>query len=368
MERASPKIPSVAVLNVTDFEAMARSKMEPTAFDYYAGGSGDERTLADNIAAFDRYVLTPRVLVDAEKVELSQTIAGTPLAFPVMLAPTAFNRLAHEDGEVAAARAAGAMGTAMVCSTIATMPLEEIAKAATGPLWFQLYVYRDREVTKDLVRRAEAAGFRALVLTVDTPRLGRRERDIRNRFALPPGLSIANLERYATPGATGWSGASSFQEYVHKLLDGSLTWESVEWLRSVTTLPIFIKGVLSPDDAAMAVNAGASGIVVSNHGGRQLDGAIATIDALAPVVDAARDLPVILDGGIRRGTHVLKALALGAQAVLIGRPYLWALAADGENGVKTVLEMLRAELELAMALAGCPRVADVTRALISTRG
>jgi len=357
----------VAVLNLSDFEAIARSKMEPTAFDYYAGGSGDERTLADNIAAFDRYVLTPRVLVNAETVDLSLTIADTRLRFPVMLAPTAFNRLAHEDGELAAARAAGGMGTAMICSTISTYSLEDIAKAATGPLWFQLYVYRDREVTKDLVRRAEAAGYEALVLTVDTPRLGRRERDVRNRFSLPPGLAIGNLERYGDEKALRWAGASSFQEYVHALLDGSLTWESVEWLRSITKLPILIKGVLSPEDATQATMVGARGIIVSNHGGRQLDGAIATIDALGPVVDAAGAMPVILDGGIRRGSHVLKALALGAKAVLIGRPYLWALAADGENGVATALEMLRSELELAMALCGCTTLDSVGRALISRR-
>ena len=355
------------VLNLADFEAIARSRMDPAAFDYYAGGSGDERTLADNTAAFDRYVFTPRVLVNAETVDLSQTIAGTHIRFPVMLAPTAFNRLAHEDGELAAARAAGRMGTAMICSTIATYPLEEIAKAAIGPLWFQLYVYRDREVTRDIVRRCEAAGFRALVLTVDTPRLGRRERDVRNKFALPPGLSIANLERYGDQHAVRWGGASSFQEYVHALLDGSLTWESVEWLRSITTLPILIKGILHPADATMAGLVGASGIIVSNHGGRQLDGAIATIDALGPVVDAAGAMPVLLDGGIRRGTHVLKALALGAKGVLIGRPYLWALAADGENGVASALEMLRSELELAMALAGCTKLSDVSRALISRR-
>lgn len=357
----------MAPLNISEFEAIARTRMEPTAFDYYAGGSGDERTLADNVAAFDRYVFTPRVLIDAEHVDLSQSVAGTDIRFPIMLAPTAFNRLAHEDGELAAARAAGAMGTAMICSTIATYPIEEVAAVATGPLWFQLYVYRDREVTRDLVKRAEAAGVGALVLTVDTARLGRRERDVRNKFTLPAGMSIANLERYGNDQALRWAGASSFQEYIHKLFDGSLTWESVEWLRSQTTLPIFIKGVLHPDDARLAAKAGASGIVVSNHGGRQLDGAIATIDALGPVVDAAGDLPVLVDGGVRRGTHVLKALALGAKAVLIGRPYLWALAADGENGVKTALEMLRSELELAMTLAGCTRLSDVKRALISRR-
>lgn len=354
-------------LNISDFEALARSRMEPTAFDYYSGGAGDETTLSDNIAAFDRYVLTPRVLVNAETVDLSVTIADTALRFPVMLAPTAFNRLAHEDGELAAARAAGGMGTAMICSTISTFPLEEIAQASTGPLWFQLYVYRDREVTRDLVRRAEAAGFQALVLTVDTPRLGRRERDIRNKFSLPPGLSIANLKRYGDAKALRWAGASSFQEYVHALLDGSLTWESVEWLRSITKLPILIKGILSPEDATMASTLGVRGIIVSNHGGRQLDGAIATIDALGPVVDAAGAMPVLLDGGVRRGSDVLKALALGAKAVLIGRPYLWALAADGESGVASALEMLRSELELAMALAGCADLESVKRSLISRR-
>jgi 4-hydroxymandelate oxidase len=357
----------VAAINLSDFEAIARTRMEPTAFDYYAGGAGDERTLAENTAAFSRYVFVPRVLVNAETVDLSTTVCGTSLSFPVMLAPTALNKLGHEDGEIAAARAAGATGTAMVCSTISTIPLEDVAKEATGPLWFQLYVYRDRTVTRDLVHRAKAAGYAALVLTVDTPRLGRRERDVRNRFSLPDGLSIANLEPYGNADALRWAGASSFQEYVHHLLDGSLTWESVEWLRSITDLPILIKGILSPDDARLAVTAGASGIIVSNHGGRQLDGAIATIDALAPVVDAAGDLPVLLDGGVRRGADVLKALGLGAKAVLIGRPYLWALAADGESGVREVLHILRDELELAMALSGCTSVRTLDPSLVRPR-
>jgi 4-hydroxymandelate oxidase len=249
----------------------------------------------------------------------------------------------------------------MCCSTISSTSIEDIAAAATGPLWFQLYVYRDRDVTRDLVKRAEGAGCRALVLTVDTPRLGRRERDMRGGFALPDGITIANLERYGTPDALRWAGSSTFTEYVHRLLDDSLTWQSFDWLKTVTSLPVLIKGVLTAEDAALVLAHGADGLIVSNHGGRQLDGAIATIDALPEVVQAASGrIPVLMDGGIRRGTDVFKALALGAAAVCIGRAYLWGLAANGEAGVTTVLEMLRVELELTMALAGCPSIAAIT--------
>jgi 4-hydroxymandelate oxidase len=350
---------------LADFEPAARVGMDPGAFDYYAGGAGTERTLAENQRAFDRIVLRPRMLVGTAQVDTSATVLGERLTWPVGLAPTAFNALGHPHGELAAARAAGPRGTLMCCSTIASYPLEDIAAVATGPLWFQLYVYRDREVTRDLVHRAEAAGYRALVLTVDTPRLGRRERDIRNRFALPDHVRIRNLERYATAGATGWSAESSFTEYVHRFLDPSLTWESVEWVRSISRLPVLVKGILTAEDGALAFAHGASGVVVSNHGGRQLDGAIATADALPEVVEVAAGRgPVLLDGGIRRGTDVLKALALGASAVLIGRPYLWGLAAAGEHGVGRVLDLLRADLELAMALAGCPSIAAITRALV----
>lgn len=342
--------------------------MEASAYDYYAGGAGDERTLADNRAAFDRIALRPRVLTGVERPETAIELLGHSLALPVALTPTAFNRLGDPEGELAAARAAGAAGTLMCCSTIGSYPLEEIAAAATGPLWFQLYVYRDREVTRDLVRRAETAGYRALVLTVDTPHLGRRERDVRNRFALPDDVRIRNLERYAQAAATHWPEASSFTQYVHDLLDPTLTWESIDWLRSVTRLPVLVKGILTADDAELAVQHGVAGIVVSNHGGRQLDGSVATIDALPEVTDrVAARVPVLMDGGIRRGTDVLKALALGANAVLIGRAYLWGLAARGESGVRQVLDLLRSELELAMALAGCPTVASVTRALVVRR-
>jgi len=351
---------------VRDFEAIARDRMEHSAFDYYAGGAGDERTLAENQAAFGRIVFRPRMLVSAERVDLATDVLGVRLPFPVGLAPTAFNRLGHPDGELAAARAAGAAGTLMCCSTIASHTLEEIAAAATGPLWFQLYIYRDRSITTDIVRRAEAAGYRALVLTVDTPRLGRREKDVRNGFVLPADVTIRNLDRYGDRDATGWKKGSSFTEYVHRMLDPNLTWESVAWLRSITTLPILIKGVLAAGDGALAVEHGAAGVVVSNHGGRQLDGAMATIDALEDVVQAVGSRgTVLLDGGVRRGVDVMAAIALGARAVLIGRPYLWSLAAAGEAGVRQCLEFLRSELELAMALAGCPSIAAITRALVA---
>jgi 4-hydroxymandelate oxidase len=359
-------MPVADPVNLLDFEPLARARLDPHAYDYFAGAAGDERTLAENRLGFDRLALRPRVLVDVSTIDPSTTVLGHRLSFPVMLAPTALNRLGHPDGEVAAARAAGAAETVMVVSTTASATIEEVAEAASGSLWFQLYVHRDREVTRDLVRRAEAKQYGALVLTVDMPRMGRRERDMRNRFTLPAGVTIRNLEVAGRPDAAAWDADSSFLEYVHNLLDPTLTWESIGWLKSITRLPILIKGVLTSEDAGRAMAAGADGIVVSNHGGRQLDGAMATIDALPDIAErVAGRFPVLLDGGIRRGTDVLKALALGASAVLIGRPYLWGLAAGGEEGVRRVLGLLRAELELAMALCGCPSIGAIRRSLVA---
>lgn len=357
----------MAPINLADYEALARSRMEPSAWAYYAGAAGDERTLADNVEAFGRIRLMPRVLVDVSRVDTSTTVLGEALSMPILLAPTAFNKLAHPEGELAASRAAAGAGTVMVASTIATSPLEEIAAAAPGPRWFQLYVYKDRSVTEELVARAEAAGYRAIVLTVDTPMLGRRERDMRNTFTLPAGMGIANFaglrERL---DATGWAPGSSFATYVHDLFDASLTWESVEWLRASTKLPVLLKGILSPDDASRAAGAGAAGVIVSNHGGRQLDGAIASIDALPRIVDAVGGrIDVLMDGGVRRGTDVLKAIACGARAVLVGRPYLWGLAVDGEQGVRHVLEILRSELQLSMALSGRPSISQIDRGVLA---
>jgi isopentenyl diphosphate isomerase/L-lactate dehydrogenase-like FMN-dependent dehydrogenase len=352
-------------INIREFEAAARGRMERTAFEYYAGAACDERTLAANCDAFSRIFLRPRVLVDVSRIDLATSVLGEPIAMPVMLAPTAFNRLAHPDGECAAARAAAGAGTIMVASTLSTCTLEEIAAASSGPLWFQLYVYKDRALTTELVGRAEQAGFRALVLTVDTPHLGRRERDVRNRFTLPAHLAVANFSSIKAD-AERWGVHSSFSAYVHDLFDASLTWDAVAWLRSITKLPIVLKGILTAEDARLAVSHGADGIIVSNHGGRQLDDATPTIVALPEVVEAVDGrTPVLMDGGIRRGTDAFKALALGARAVLIGRAYLWGLAADGEAGVRAVLSLLRDELQLAMALAGRPTIASIDRSAVT---
>ncbi|MFL6237698.1 MAG: alpha-hydroxy acid oxidase [Thermoanaerobaculia bacterium] len=355
-------------VNVFDLEAVAREKLSRDALDYYAGGAHDEVTLRENRAAFDRLSLAYKVLVDVSRRDLAATVLGQPVSMPILVAPTAFHRLATPEGERATARAAGAAGTVMILSTLSTTPIEEVVAAASGPVWFQLYVYRDRKATEGLVRRAEAAGCRALVLTVDAPLLGRRERDVRNRFRLPPGLAVANLlpEGYGElPPAAADSGLAA---YVASFLDPALTWRDVAWLRSITSLPVLVKGIVRPDDALRAAEAGAAGIVVSNHGGRQLDTSPATLDVLPEIADAlsahGHRIELLMDGGVRRGTDVLKALALGARAVLVGRPILWGLAADGEAGAILALRMLRDELDLAMALAGAPTVADVTRDLV----
>ncbi len=355
-------------IRIDDYEGLARERMERSAYDYYAGGAGDERTLAANRAAFDAITLRPRALVDVSRIDVATTVLGQPVALPVLLSPTAFNRLAHDDGEMAAARAARTAGTVMIGSTLSTCTLEDVATAGQGPLWFQLYVYKDRGLTQELIARAEACGYGALVLTVDTPLLGRRYRDLRNNFVLPEGISMRNFEAAMT-NAARWGVHSSFSSYVHDLFDATLTWDAVSWLLGQTRLPIIVKGILTEEDASLAVHNGVSGVIVSNHGGRQLDGVNASIDALPEVVDAvAGRVEVLMDGGIRRGTDVLKALALGARAVCIGRPYLWALAAAGEAGVVDVLRILREELALAMALSGRPTVASIDRSLVRKRG
>jgi len=353
-------------INLFEYEALARSRMEPTAWDYYQSGAEDEVTLRENRAAFERIKLRPRMLRGVDDCDTSVTLLGERLSLPVLVAPTAYQRLAHPEGEAAMARGAGAAGAIMTVSTMATMSLEEVAQSATGPLWFQLYVYKDRSVTEALVRRAEAAGYEALVLTVDAPYLGRRERDIRNGFGLPSGLFVANFAGQALGDQPGIDpGQSGLAVYVTTQLDPTLTWESVEWLRSITRLPVLVKGILTAEDAREAASLGVTGIIVSNHGGRQLDGAVAAIEALPEIVEAVAGRALVLvDGGVRRGTDVLKALALGADATLIGRPTLWALAADGAAGVKRALGLLREELRLAMALSGCKSLAEVNRSLV----
>ncbi len=351
-------------INLFDFEKLAESRVGRAAWDYYASGAGDEITLRDNHAAYDRIRLRYRVLRDVSQRDLSATVLDQRVSMPVLIAPTAFHGLACPDGELATARAAGAAGTIMMLSTLSNTALEDVAQAAAGPLWFQLYIYKDRGATADLVERAGAAGFGAIVLTVDAPVLGKRERDIRNRFALPPDLAVQNLAP-AGMGAIPPSQGSGLAAYFASLLDASISWKDLEWLRSATRLPVLVKGIVRGDDAQRAVELGASAVIVSNHGGRQLDTAPPTINVLAEIVQAVDGrAEVLIDGGIRRGTDVVKALALGARAVLLGRPILWGLAVDGQAGVCRVLDLMRAELDSAMALCGCASLADITPDLV----
>lgn len=352
--------------NLEQLEEMARERVSSPAYDYVAGGSGDERTLAANRAAYRRWRLVHRVLRDVSDRDPSTTVLGTPVDFPALVAPTAFHKLMHEEGEAATARGTAEAGTLFVASTLATTSLETIAEASDGPRWFQLYIYRDRELTASLVDRAENAGYGALVLTVDSPVWGRRERDIRNGFSLPEPLGLANfedLEQEDLPEAG--SGVDGLAEYVARQLDPSLTWEDVAWLRNRTELPLLIKGIVHPDDARRAVEHGCEGVVVSNHGGRQLDAGTSTLEALPGVVQAVDGrAQVFVDGGVRRGTDVLVALALGARAVLVGRPVLWSLAVGGRRGVTRALGLLREEFDNAMALSGVRRPEEIDADLV----
>jgi len=359
----------VPLVNVFDYEELARQKLSQPFFDYLAGGADDEVTLHRNREAFQRIELRPRALVDVSNVDLATTVLGREVAMPVLLAPVALQRLAHSEGEVASARAAAEAGTIMALSTMASATIEEVAAAADGPKWFQLYVHPDRDVAKRLVQRAEAAGYLAICLTVDVPHLGRRERDLRNRLEYPPDVTHMNYAgEIEAPPITVAPGQSALAASAGHLIDPSLTWDVLDWLRSVTALPILVKGITIAEDARLAVDKSVAGIVVSNHGGRQLDGAPATIDVLPEIVAAVEGrCEVLFDSGIRRGTDVLKALALGANAVLIGRAFMWGLAVGGEEGVARVLAMLRNELELAMALCGCRSVAEISRDVVRGR-
>ncbi|MEV4013959.1 alpha-hydroxy acid oxidase [Nonomuraea angiospora] len=339
--------------SLREFEAEARARLDPAHYDYFAGGAGDEVTVRANEAAFARIGLVPRVLRGAAKLRTGLTLLGSRAAMPVLVAPTAFHRLADPEGERATARAAAAAETIMIVSMAATVAIEEVAAAAPGAdLWFQLYVQPDLAFTETVVRRAEAAGCKALVVTVDSPVLGRRERDLRNDFHdLPGHLCCENLR--------------DGDRVRPILMSPELSWEHIDRLRELTALPIVVKGVTHPGDARIALGHGVSAIMVSNHGGRQLDTVPASIDLLPDIVAAVGGaVPVLLDGGIRRGTDVLKALALGAAAVAVGRPVIWGLAADGERGVARVLGRLRAEVEHALALCGCASIGDLDASMV----
>jgi len=348
-------------VNLIEYESHARAVLDSTAYAYVAGGSAQEITMRANRDRFDAIRLAPRVLRDVSRIDTTLELFGQKLEFPVLLAPTAFHKLLHAEGEIATARGAGAAEALLVVSSLATVAIENVARAAQGLLWFQLYMQRDRSTTEELVRRAEAAGCRALVVTVDTPVLGSRDRERRPGFAFPPELRPENLVAQMRTGNETWDRHDVYNQLIHP----GLTWQDVTWLRSIARVPVLLKGILVADDAKLAVEHGADGIVVSNHGGRNLDTVPATIDALPGVIDAVQGrVPVLMDGGVRRGTDVIKALALGASAVLIGRPYLWGLAHDGAAGVQRVVELLRRELIESMALCGRPRLSDLDRSVL----
>ncbi|MFI9508832.1 alpha-hydroxy acid oxidase [Nocardia sp. NPDC052566] len=351
------------VLNLREIEAAARAVLDPVYIDYIAGGARDEITVRDNEAAFARLRLLPRVLRGSAKRELGVTLFGSQPSMPILVAPTAFHKLVHPDGELATVRAAAAAGTVTIASMAATVSVGEMADAARavtgGPaaLWFQLYIQPDLEITETLVRRATDAGATALVVTVDSPARGPNERNLRNGFAdLPSGLACQNL-RDLRDGESG---------QLHQIvMSPEISWQHIDWLRGITALPILLKGVLHPEDVRIAVQHGVDGLLLSNHGGRQLDTVPATIDLLPEIVTAvAGRIPIVLDGGVRRGTDVIKALALGASAVALGRPILWGLGLRGEAGVRLVLELLRDEFDHAMTLCGATGVRDLTPDLV----
>ena len=355
---------STPPLTLADQAAQAERLLEPAVWAYLCGGAADELTLRANLSAWQRLPLWPRVLRPLAGGHTRVQLLGRTLAHPILLAPVAWQRLAHPDGEIATALAAAALEAGLVLSTQSSTPLEAVAQAVRGdpgrgPLWFQLYWQADRGFNRALVQRAEAAGYEAIVLTADAPVQGVRDRERRAGFTPPPGVRAVHLQDApAAPAAAG--------TYCAGLPAHAPSWDDVAWLRGCTRLPVWLKGVLHPQDARQALALGVAGLIVSNHGGRTLDTAPATADALPRVREAVQDaLPLVVDGGIRRGTDVLKAIALGARAVLIGRPVLWGLAVDGEAGVGHALAMLRRELDLAMALCGCPDVAAITRDLIT---
>ena len=361
-----PIVPADFV-SLDDFERHALEVLAAMPRDYYRSGAWGEVTLRENRAAWERLRIWYRVMRDVSARATEAEVLGAGATLPLCVAPTALHRMAHPDGELATARAAACAGVPMILSSLSTTAVEEVHAAARAAdpaarTWMQIYIGRDRGAVRALAQRAQGAGCDALVLTVDTPVWGIRERDIRNHFRVPDGMRIVHLERPGGP--TGHAG-SGIHEALAWTIDASLTWRDFEWLRDSTPLPVVLKGICRAEDAARGVELGAKGILVSNHGGRQLDGAPATVEALPHVVDAvAGRVPVLVDGGVRRGTDILRALALGAQAVCVGRPVLWGLASAGEAGVARVLEILRHEFDVSLALAGCASCGDVTADLL----
>ncbi|MEY3353392.1 MAG: hypothetical protein RLZZ16_194 [Actinomycetota bacterium] len=360
--------------NVDDLRLLAKRRLPGGVFDYFDGAAEDEVTKIENSSAFSKVELRPRVLVDVSSIDTSTTIMGQPVPFPIALSPTGFTRIAHPDGELAVARVAGAVNLPYTLSTLGTRSIEEVAKVATGPLWYQLYVWKDRGLSRELVERARDNGYKAIMLTVDTPVFGRRERDVRRGFTLPPKIGLetfvdgilhpkwtwdfvrsepitfsAVAGRKSVDGST----AVTLSDYVNSQFDPTLSWKDLDWIREVSGLPLMLKGIQSVEDAKLAVELGVDAIALSNHGGRQYDGAPAPVALLPRVVDAVGDsIEVLVDGGVRRGSDVVKACALGARAVMFGRPYLYGLGAGGEMGVRWAIDHITSGVTRTMGLIG----------------
>jgi 4-hydroxymandelate oxidase len=356
------------LLTASDYQQAARDVVRPEVWDFIEGGAEAERTLAANLRAFDRVRLRPRVLTDVSSVDTGVSLFGTRYTTPLGVAPISYHRLVHPEGEVATARGAGAAGALFVTGMFASRTLEDIAAATSCGLWLQLYWLRRRDVLQALAERAERAGYGAIMLTVDVPRMGRRWRDMRNGFTIGDDVAAVNIDpEVMAPAHQRDAGRSAIAQHTAQSFDQSVTWSDLAWLRGRSGLPLVLKGILTAEDARLAVEHGADAIVVSNHGGRQLDGAVASLDALTEVVDAVGGaLPVLFDGGVRRGADALAALALGAHMVLLGRPQLWGLAVGGADGVAGLLRTATEELAHAMALAGRPSLTDLDRTAVRT--
>ncbi|CAH0769169.1 unnamed protein product [Bemisia tabaci] len=353
--------------NIQDFEESALQILPKKVKGYYKSGACNETTLANNISAFQRLRIRPRVMIDVSVRQLETKILGNRISFPLGIAPTAMQKMAHHDGEIGTARAAGEMGTIFILSTLSTTSVEDVAAAAPNTIkWLQLYIYKDRDITRRLVERADKAGFKALVLTVDTPKFGIRYADAKNQFDIPAHLKLANFsDEKSYMNMKGGQGNSALSSYVNALFDPTLSWKDVQWLKSITKLPIVLKGILTREDAKIAADLGVAAILVSNHGARQLDTTPASIEALPEISEAVGErVEVYLDGGIRNGTDVFKALALGAKMVFVGRPAIWGLTNGGKDGVKRVLEILKSEFDNALALAGALSVEDIQKSMV----
>tara|TARA_R110002073_G_scaffold75329_3_gene183813 strand:+ start:2859 stop:4007 length:1149 start_codon:yes stop_codon:yes gene_type:complete len=367
-----------SVHNIDDLRALAKKRLPRMVFDYIDGGADDEVTLRANCSRYAAYALNWKALVDISKIDMTTTVMGSPCAAPIIVTPTAAQRLFHpRGGETAVARAADASGLIYCLSTLGSTSIEAIAAETPGPKWFQVYVWKDRAIVEASLERAKAAGFTGLILTVDVPIAGNRERDLRNAFTVPPKINAKTIaqvlarpgylfDMLTTPKITPANfadfnpGGDGIMGYINRQFDQTVSWEDARWMKQIWGGPFAIKGIVRPDDARRCVDIGADAVWVSNHGGRQLDGSTATIDALPDIVNAVgRQAEVILDGGIRRGTDIVKALALGARAVAIGRPYLYGLGAAGEAGVRHALEFLTTSLQRDLALTGVARLSEL---------